>query len=64
MKNIAQDSINHCILPLPLLAEQQQIIASVSAMLNKVSEIERQIQERKILSEKLSFGIIKENLEG
>ena len=64
MKNIAQDSINHCILPLPPLAEQQQIIASVSAMLNKVSEIERQIQERKILSEKLSFGIIKENLEG
>ena len=64
MKNIAQDSINHCILPLPPLAEQQQIIASVSAMLNKVSEIERQIQERKILSEKLSFGIIKKNLEG
>ncbi len=64
MKNIAQDSINHCILPLPPLVEQQQIIDSVSAILNKVSEIERQIQEREILSEKLSFGIIKENLEG
>ena len=64
MPKINQECVSNTLIPLPPLAEQQQIIASVSAMLNKVSEIERQIQERKILSEKLSFGIIKENLEG
>ena len=64
MPKINQECVSNTLIPLPPLAEQQQIITSVSTMFNKVSEIERQIQEREILSEKLSFGIIKENLEG
>lgn len=64
MPKINQECVSNTWIPLPPLVEQQQIITFVSAMFNKTSDIERQIQESKILSEKLSFGIIKENLEG
>ena len=38
------------------MKEQEEIV-------NKVTELENQIQERKQLSEKLVFGVIKEKLE-
>ena len=50
-------------IPLPPLKEQEEIVAKVEILLAKVTELENQIQERKILSEKLAFGIIKEKLE-
>ena len=62
--NINAEKLKKFVLALPPLAEQQKIVDIVSAMLNKASEIERQIQESEILSEKLSFDIIKKNLEG
>ena len=62
--NINAEKLKKFVLALPPLAEQQKIVDIVSAMLNKASEIERQIQESEMLSEKLSFDIIKKNLEG
>lgn len=62
--NINAEKLKKIVLALPPLAEQQKIVDIVSAMLNKASEIERQIQESEMLSEKLSFDIIKKNLEG
>ena len=49
--------------PLPPLKEQQKIVNKVETLLAKVTTLEKQIQDRKSLSDKLIFGIIKENLE-
>ena len=51
-------------IPLPPLKEQEEIVNKVESLLAKVTELENQIQERRTLSEKLAFGIIKEKLEG
>ena len=51
-------------IPLPPLKEQEEIVNKVETLLAKVTELENQIQERKTLSDKLAFGIIKEKLEG
>lgn len=57
------DGKNACI-PLPPLKEQKEIVNKVETLLAKVVELENQIQERKNLAKKLTFGIIKEMLEG
>lgn len=62
-KNWVIDAISNTILVLPPLKEQEEIVNKVETLLAKVTELETQIQERKTLSEKLIFGIIKENLE-
>ncbi len=49
---------------LPPLKEQEEIVNKVEALLTKVTTLENQIQDCKSLSDKLIFGIIKENLEG
>lgn len=49
---------------LPSLREQKEIVNRVEKLLTKVTTLENQIQDRKSLSDKLIFGIIKENLEG
>ena len=49
---------------LPSLKEQEEIVNKVETLLVKVTTLENQIQDRKSLSDKLIFGIIKENLEG
>ena len=49
---------------LPPLKEQEEIVNKVETLLAKVTTLENQIQDRKSLSDKLIFGIIKENLEG
>lgn len=64
MKNISQESIKNYVLPLPPLKEQEEIVNKVETLLAKVTTLEKQIQDRKSLSDKLIFGIIKENLEG
>lgn len=51
-------------LGLPPLAEQKEIVNKVETLLTKVKTLENQIQDRKSLSDKLIFGILKENLEG
>ncbi len=50
--------------PIPPLKEQEEIVNKVESLLTNVTELEKQIQERKTLSEKIAFGIIKEKLEG
>lgn len=55
--------MNKIPVPLPPLKEQEEIVNKVEILLAKVATIEIQIQDRKILSDKLIFGIIKENLE-
>ena len=64
VKNLNSDKVSITIIPLPPLKEQEEIVNKVEFLLAKVTELENQIQERKTLSEKLAFGIIKEKLEG
>ena len=61
---LTQSMLMNCISPLPSLKEQEEIVNKVESLLANVTELEKQIQERKTLSEKLAFGIIKEKLEG
>ena len=58
LKRIASVSI-----PLPPLKEQEEIVNKVETLLAKGTTLEKQIQDRKSLSDKLIFGIIKEKLE-
>ena len=62
--NISLPDLLNMPFPLPPLKEQDEIVTKAETLLAKVTELENQIQERKILSEKLAFGIIKEKLEG
>lgn len=62
--NLNLSKVSNTLFPLPPLKEQEEIVNTVESFLAKVTGLENQIQERKILSEKLAFGIIKEKLEG
>ena len=62
--NLNTDIISATVLALPPLAEQEEIVNKIETLLAKVTTLENQIQDRKSLSDKLIFGIIKENLEG
>ena len=64
IQHLVQSSLNAIWFPLPPLKEQKEIVNKVENLLAKVTELENQIQDRKSLSDKLIFGIIKENLEG
>ena len=59
-----QANMNKIPVPIPPLKEQEEIVNNVETLLAKVTTLETQIQNRKSLSDKLIFGIIKENLEG
>ena len=61
---LTQAMLMNCVCPLPPLKEQEEIVNKVETLLAKVTTLENQIQDRKSLSDKLIFGIIKENLEG
>ena len=64
IKNIPPFAIfKNFLLALPSLKEQEEIVNKVESLLDKITELEKQIQERKQLSEKLVFGVIKEKLE-
>ena len=62
--NISKEIIIKTPFALPPLKEQEEIVNKVETLLEKVTTLENQIQARKSLSDKLIFGIIKENLEG
>ena len=62
--NCNGQKLANLVLPLPPLKEQEEIVNKVEALLTKITILENQIQDRKSLSDKLIFGIIKENLEG
>ena len=64
IQHLVQSSLNAIWFPLPPLKEQEEIVNKVETLLEKVTTLENQIQDRKSLSDKLIFGIIKENLEG
>lgn len=59
IQGLSANRLGSFVLPLPPLKEQEEIVTKVESLLNKVTELEKQIQERKTLSEKLVFGIIK-----
>ncbi|MBQ9207738.1 MAG: restriction endonuclease subunit S [Treponema sp.] len=61
--NISLPDLTGMPFSLPPLKEQEEIVNKVETLLAKVATLENQIQERKTLSEKLIFGIMKENLE-
>ena len=63
VKTIPIKELRNFMIPLSPLAEQQKIVGIVSIMFDIVSKLEQIIQERKILSERLISGIIRENLE-
>ena len=62
--NISLPDLTEMPFSLPPLTEQKEIVSKIETLLAKVTTLENQIQERKTLSEKLAFGIIKEKLEG
>ena len=62
--NISKEIIIKTPFALPPLKEQEEIVSKIETLLAKVTTLENQIQDRKSLSDKLIFGIIKENLEG
>ncbi len=62
--NVSLAAMRNLLISLPPLKEQEEIVNKIESLLAKVTELENQIQERKTLSEKLAFGIIKEKLEG
>ena len=62
--SINNQQFDNTLIPLPPLKEQEEIVNKIETLLAKVTTLENQIQERKTLSDKLIFGIIKENLEG
>ena len=62
--NISLPDLTEMPFSLPPLKEQEEIVNKVETLLAKVTTLEKQIQDRKSLSDKLIFGIIKENLEG
>ena len=62
--NISLSDLTEMPFSLPPLKEQKEIVSKIETLLAKVTTLENQIQERKTLSEKLAFGIIKEKLEG
>lgn len=64
MNNLTREQILNFVIPFPPLKEQEEIVNKVETLLAKVTTLENQIQTRKLLSDKLIFGIIKENLEG
>ena len=62
--NISLPDLTEMLFSLPPLKEQEEIVNKVETLLAKVTTLENQIKDRKSLSDKLVFGIIKENLEG
>ena len=64
IQGLSANRLGTFVLPLPPLKEQEEIVNKVETLLAKVTTLENQIQDRKSLSDKLIFGIIKENLEG
>lgn len=49
--------------PLPPLKEQEEIVTKVEDLLAKVTELEKQIQEREIYTKQLMHGILKDVFE-
>ena len=61
--NCNGQKLANLVLPLPPLKEQEEIVNKVETLRTKVTTLENQIQDRKSLSDKLIFGIIKEVFE-
>ena len=61
--NLNLSKIANTVFCIPPLAEQKKIVDIVSDTLDTILKIEKQIQERRILSERLISGIIRGNLE-
>lgn len=61
--NLNSDIIANAIATFPPLKEQEVIVNQIENLLSKAIDLETQIKEREILSERLISSIIRENLE-
>lgn len=64
MRNISQEKINAVSIPLPPLAEQEQIVALVEERLSQIDSAEKTIDAELIRSKRLRQSILKRAFEG
>jgi type I restriction enzyme, S subunit len=62
-KRVPLDYFSNAILPLPPSAEQQVIVDRVDKLMSMINELEKQVTERKDLSDKLMQAVLKEAFE-
>ena len=60
VKTIPIKELRQFLLPLPPLAEQQEIVTKTKILLNKITELESQIQERENIAKQLMQSILKD----
>ena len=60
VKTIPIKELRQFLLPLPPLAEQQEIVPKTKILLNKITELESQIQERENMAKQLMQSILKD----
>jgi hypothetical protein len=63
-KNINTDLANNLVIPLPPLAEQQAIVARVDSLMAMITELEKQVAERKEQAQKLMQAVLREAFAG
>ncbi len=60
---LATSTVNEYMFPLPPLEEQEEIVTKVETLFAKVTTLENQIQDRKLLTKTLIQSIIKQAFE-
>ena len=63
MNNLTRDQILNFVIPLPPLAEQNEIVARIEAKLQTITALKKQIAEREQLAKRLMQSILKEAFE-
>lgn len=63
MPKINQDCVINTLIPLPAIPEQKEIVARVEKHMQKLSELENQIQKREIYTKQLMQSILKNAFE-
>lgn len=62
--SINQEQLSSFLIPLPLLAEQQAIVARVDKLMAMIDELEKQVSERKGQAEMLMQSVLREAFAG
>lgn len=63
MNNLTREQILNFVIPLPPLAEQNEIVARIEAKLQTITALKKQIAEREQLAKRLMQSILKEAFE-
>ena len=66
MNNLNHGILNNFLYPLPSLFEQQRIVAKVEQLMQKVNELEKQVEQSQAQAQQLLQAVLKEafNNEG